>query len=144
MTHGILSGEKCNRDGCEGLMVAVDSDSSCSCHINPPCGHCVNMEFECSHCGFLVEGPEQTYTSSHKAIKPQQIRKSYSQLFEELEDGVFGYITISGKYYWMEAKGKCPVGMEPSEILKEFNTCFGYKWLKIPKNGEFHLKYYTD
>jgi len=140
----MILGEKCGRDGCGGLMVEVDDDSSCSCHINPPCSHCVDMEYECDTCGYLVEKPDHSKASNWATIKPKYIQKSDIQLYKELKDGVFGYVTIYGEYYWMEAKGKYPAGMKSSEILSKFNTCFGYKWLKIPNNGEFHLKYYTD
>lgn len=36
-----------NESHCGGCSIA-DTDYSCSCHINPPCGKCVNSKFEVS------------------------------------------------------------------------------------------------
>jgi len=145
---GLVSGEKCNRDGCNGIMHEIDDDSSCSCHICPPCSHCVDVRFQCDECGYETETPSYSEINSKEASTigiPDYFRwKSTEEKFNELKDNEFGYVTICGKYYWMEAKGKYPEGMTTEEILSKFNTCFGYKWLKAPCNGQFHLKYYTD
>lgn len=140
---GLVDGEICNRDGCKGIMQEVDSDSCCSCHIVAPCGHCENKEFECPKCGHIIEPPsfDNWKPTNYKQMEP---RKTSEQLYNDLPDNEFGYIPIPGKYYWMEAKGKYPEDMTAAEILSKFNTCFGYKWIEVPRNGTFHLKYYTD
>jgi hypothetical protein len=144
--EGLIEGEICNRNGCKGTIERIDDDTSCSCHIHPPCSHCVDARHECKECGHEIDSPEIEYKSvktDHTKIDPWQ-RKSDYELYNELKENEFAYITICGKYYWMEYKGKYPKGMTSQEILGKFNTCFGYKWLRIPQNGEFHLKVYTD
>ena len=53
---GLIEGDLCCRDGCQGIMERHD-EPNCSCHISPPCGNCVNAEYQCSECEFLVERP---------------------------------------------------------------------------------------
>jgi len=42
-------GEICNRDGCTGELVHHD-EGCCTCHINPPCAHCVDDYPYCEEC----------------------------------------------------------------------------------------------
>lgn len=55
-TYGLIEGDRCNRQGCDGEMERYD-EPDCSCHISPPCGNCVNAEFICPKCEYLVEAP---------------------------------------------------------------------------------------
>lgn len=47
---GTLEGERCNRDGCDGVM-EVEKPNGCSCHINPPCHVCMDAAIYCPKCG---------------------------------------------------------------------------------------------
>lgn len=47
---GYFPGEKCNRDGCEGIIQEHASDRGCTCFINPPCSHCVDSRAYCEEC----------------------------------------------------------------------------------------------
>lgn len=140
---GLLEGEVCNRGGCQGIMKEVDDGSSCSCHINPPCGHCVDMLYYCPVCGAETEPPEPIKYESSPSVFSYKW-ETPQERFAKLPLGVFDYVTIPGKYYWMEYWGRYPDSMSAAEILAKFNTCFGYKWIKPPCNGEFHIKVYTD
>lgn len=142
--YGLIEGDICNREGCNGVMSLQETDTQCSCHINPPCSHCVDATYSCNVCEFETEKPEIDEPSSNKPIPDIYRRLPDSVLFDRLPDNEFGYITIAGEYYWMEYKGKYPQGMPAKDIVAKFNTCFGYKWLKIPKDGTFHIKVYTD
>jgi len=146
METGLIQGDVCNRNGCKGVMQQVHNDTGCSCHICPPCSHCVDMLFECDDCEFNTQDLDEGWSPLVKSTStpPVYKRKSDHERFAELADGEFGYITIPGKYYWMEYKGKYPEEMSTKKILENFNTCFGCKWIKHPMNGEFHLKVYTD
>lgn len=144
---GLIEGDICNRNGCKGKMVEKDDGGCCSCHINPPCSYCVNKEYYCSECGEEVGPPEDKGSSSlptNNDPSPWWRVKSPKERFDELPEGKFGYVTIAGKYYWMEYWGKYPEGMGVSDIVSKFNTCFGYKWIKFPEGGVFHIKVYTD
>lgn len=144
---GLLEGETCNRNDCLGVMERIDTDSSCSCHIAPPCSHCVDACYICSECGFETEPPEPvSYSKTKNGGIPDeyQRKKTDRERFDEIPNGVFKYVTIPGTYYFMTYWGKFPEGWGRRDILEKFNTCFGYKWIKFPEDGEFKLKVYTD
>lgn len=152
-TEGLIEGDKCNRNGCAGIMEAVDADTSCSCHINPPCSHCVDMEYECNKCGFLVESPNHEPASKSDPHKPNKsgwyLRKTPEELFAELKEKWDGksidYVdkTPRDNYYFMIKKGLYPEGTTKEDIKSLFNLCFGYAYLNM-ENGVFEIKYYTD
>lgn len=51
---GQLEGDKCNRDGCTGI-IAERAPDNCSCHINPPCHACLKDRHYCPTCGWEAE-----------------------------------------------------------------------------------------
>lgn len=64
---GYEQGEVCNRDGCQGILDEYDTDTSCSCHINPPCGHCVNSRVFCPVCEWDGgEEQQEAWAAEHK------------------------------------------------------------------------------
>lgn len=141
---GLVESDVCNRDGCKGVMQEQDTDTCCSCHISPPCSHCTDAIFECVECGEETENPN--YTSGWEGVETLApvVYKSTQERFDELEDGKFDYVTIAGQYYWMEYWGKTPEGMTADELIKNFNVCFGFQWIKRLKDQVFHIKVYTD
>lgn len=42
-------GMPCPMEGCTGILVNAEV-VDCSCHINPPCGACVDAGYECPEC----------------------------------------------------------------------------------------------
>jgi hypothetical protein len=52
MTEGYEKGDICNRDGCDGILDEHHSDGCCSCHVNPPCSHCVEDRSYCTKCHY--------------------------------------------------------------------------------------------
>ena len=48
--RGSEEGDRCNRDGCDGIM-RIETEENCSCHISAPCHSCVNSWLECDICG---------------------------------------------------------------------------------------------
>ena len=50
-THGETDGDRCNRDGCTGVIELTPLDN-CSCHIDAPCYACMNRLFHCPACGW--------------------------------------------------------------------------------------------
>lgn len=46
---GFEKGHVCNRDGCTGIIQERNDGTYCSCHLNPPCSHCVDS-IERMHC----------------------------------------------------------------------------------------------
>jgi hypothetical protein len=52
---GYIKGEKCNRNGCDGIINEIEVGDGCSCHINPPCSYCCNLNQYCDECGWENE-----------------------------------------------------------------------------------------
>lgn len=46
---GENEGDLCNRDGCGGRL-EFEEPENCSCHINPPCASCTNVQLYCPEC----------------------------------------------------------------------------------------------
>ena len=48
--YGLLKGEVCNRNGCDGIIIH-EREGSCSCHYsNPPCSYCTDDSQYCPKC----------------------------------------------------------------------------------------------
>jgi len=47
--YGYEPEERCYREGCKGTM-QDEREGGCSCHINPPCGHCTHIHTICDTC----------------------------------------------------------------------------------------------
>lgn len=70
-------------DYCEGCSI-LDRDRSCSCHINPPCGKCVDSKFEVSP--YLINYEHITVTKDTKRkIHRWECFKGDKEIFEKLE-----------------------------------------------------------
>ena len=70
---GCFTGEICNRNGCRGSIDEYESESSCSCHINPPCSYCVDDRHYCPTCNW--DGREEQIEAERTRYTPEQLEK---------------------------------------------------------------------
>lgn len=49
---GYVTGDVCNRNGCNGVIQEYEKDCVCYCHINPPCSCCTTARGYCETCGW--------------------------------------------------------------------------------------------
>ena len=49
-TIGVMEGQTCNRDGCQGTM-ALEPLHGCTCFQNAPCSACMGRNIVCNECG---------------------------------------------------------------------------------------------
>lgn len=149
MNEGILKGEKCNRDGCDGIIDAQEKEGCCSCHINPPCGYCTTPSEYCPECGWSAEEEQREYLKEYAKrtkVSYQYQYKSDEQLFKELKNGVFGYIrVVSGGHTIVRLKGKHP-NMTTKEIYSKLNLYENPHMPRMKKFTEsmFELTYFCD
>ena len=151
MSEGLLRGEKCNRDGCNGIIEEGEKDGCCSCHINPPCGYCTTQTEYCPICGWSAEEEQREYDkrqSEYYLKNPprQYVYKSDEQLFNELKDGEFGYIrVVSGGHTIVRLKGKHP-NLSSSEIYRKLNLHENPNMPRMKRfsETEFELTYFCD
>lgn len=151
MNEGVLKGEKCNRDGCNGIIDEHEKDGCCSCHINPPCSYCTTQTGYCPECGWSAEEEQREYDEKQKEYylknPPKTIvYKSDEQLFSELKDGEFGYIrVISGGHTIVRLRGKHP-NMSAKDIYSKLNLYENPHMPRMKKfsETEFELTYFCD
>lgn len=67
-----------DEDYCDGCTIA-DWETSCSCHINPPCGKCVGSKFEVSP--YLIN-----YTHHKNGKKKIECFKGDKETFKKLSE----------------------------------------------------------
>ena len=67
MTAGFDEGERCGRDGCEGVIECRRSEN-CSCHLSAPCSSCVAPREFCPACGWEAKDePEESQIATSAA-----------------------------------------------------------------------------
>ena len=111
-----ISCEFCIHEGddvyCEGCTI-LDLDSSCSCHICPPCSKCVGSKFEVSPC--LIN-----YIHHKNGRKRWECFKGYQQTFEKLT-------LMEEKGFHLSAEtlttGEIAMYVEDGEIDYEIEIC---------------------
>lgn len=156
MNDGLLKGEKCNRNGCKGIIEEGEKDGCCSCHINPPCGYCTIQTEYCPVCGWSAEEEQREYEEREYEERQRQyylenppkpiVHKSDEQRFQELKDGEFGCIHVeSGGHTIVRLRGKHP-NMSAKEIYSKLNL---YENPHMPRmkrftNTTFELTYFCD
>jgi hypothetical protein len=57
---GYWGGDRCNRNGCDG-EIELDPVVDCSCHIDPPCGACVDRLARCPVCDWRSDEEEAAH-----------------------------------------------------------------------------------
>ena len=136
---GYLEGERCNRDGCCGIIEAYPKEGCCSCHINSPCSYCTTPTEYCPICGWDAREEQEEHdkylSSLYKPIVTH-VWKSSSDLFDELKDDEFGYVHLDS-----EAKSVTRVkGKHPNMGISEI-----YKRLGLSENPNMpRMKHYSD
>lgn len=134
---GYLEGEKCNRDGCAGIIKEREK-RSCSCHINPPCSACTENRGYCEVCGWDAseEKPKgNNETFNHFWFKPKE--------FKDLDRTKIDWISLSHTHFSMIKRGVYPEGTAQEEVLNKVKGTFGGRFAKFG-NGEFEYIAYTD
>ena len=63
---GYFKGEKCNRNGCNGIIDEHEKEGECTCHINPPCSYCTTQTSYCPKCGWSASEEEYEYHLNRK------------------------------------------------------------------------------
>jgi hypothetical protein len=59
LSAGEEPGERCNREGCAGIIENKTGDESCSCHIVAPCSKCTGAHCFCPECDWNYFGGEK-------------------------------------------------------------------------------------
>lgn len=154
---GYLKGESCNRNGCDGVIDEHESESSCSCHINPPCSYCTDSREYCPVCEW--EGREEQLEKQYKPL-PNDLQSYYNRTMAredthrmKVDKMRRGEIPIENLTWYFEGHthftmkkiGVFPGGMTKDEVEKEVIGTFGGHFTSFDKNkGTFNYIAYTD
>ena len=158
ITHGVLKGEQCNRNGCAGIIDEHEKEGGCSCHINPPCSYCTTDTAYCPVCGWdcgeevdtpvdpeVAKGNQEYYAKQLEAFKDDEDR--FNRLFsgkEKIEKLEVRYYSHSNSS--MLKKGVFPPGTETRDsiVQREEGTFGGRFQMFDSKMGRFEYIAYTD
>jgi hypothetical protein len=137
---GYIKDERCNRNGCFGVLYRKEQDGECSCHRgNPPCGYCVESIGCCPECGwneidsmgtrevliekstFFIELRIPTHSCDFRIVKAMECAP------EDVDEGTINaIINLSPEEY-----------INREEIYKNFYKIYepslGFNWAIISK-----------
>ena len=162
MNEGYLKGEKCNRNGCEGIIAEHYTDTCCSCHNNPPCSHCTTSREYCPVCDWSgrdeqIETESKITESYGYAGMPglsyynSEGANTYRSRVLKMMSGQMArpntlmYVNEGHTHFSMIKKGIFPEGMKREDLLKEINGTFGGRFQYYNADtGVFNFIAYTD
>lgn len=159
--EGYLKGEKCNRNDCIGIIDEHEKEGCCSCHINPPCSYCTELNAFCETCGWsaLEEQYEidrinselykknQVYYENQR-VQWQEAEELFSKKFRgEIQADKLEIRAYSHSNSSMRKIGVFPKGSETKEtLLPHVIGTFGGRFTMLITKDSFRFEYiaYTD
>ncbi|UTU08026.1 hypothetical protein CcrC1_gp340 [Caulobacter phage C1] len=143
MAFGTLEGERCWRNGCDGVIEAPAAEN-CTCFQRPPCNACVTPREVCLTCGwiaaeegeplngFLVHYNEDRTVLTDCKPRPLDPRK-------------IDWRSRSHSNASMIKEGVFPPGLSREDVEKAVAGTFGGRFVHFdPVAGAFKYIAYTD
>lgn len=157
---GNEKGEICNRNNCAGIISEHETETSCSCHSNPPCSHCTTDRNFCPECDWSAQEEQrindQNYRDSDIYKQNQEYYKRQNnewdkarKLFYEMYSGKVAaekliIRTEPHTHFTQKVFGVFPIGTETrSSLLHKVDGAFGGRWEKF-NDYSFCYIAYTD
>jgi hypothetical protein len=140
MNLGYETGDKCNREGCLGIIKEREKET-CSCHINPPCSACVEPRAYCESCGW--DEKEEQLSKPVKNIPGSETYNFKPLQVKDLDKTKINWISLHHTHFSMIKKGVYPEGTKEKEVLELVKGTFGGRFTRFG-NGEFEYIAYTD
>ncbi len=138
MGVGYLSGDRCNRDGCKGILDAHPSEN-CSCHIDPPCYSCSQPREFCPVCDWQGADEEwPKYAPTEYVGLMVQVPKPRPLDRTKIDWRVTSHTNSS-----QLCRGCYPEGATKEDVEKLVKGTFGGRFNKF-RDGEFEYVAYTD
>lgn len=138
--NGYCEGDKCDRNGCEGV-IQLHPIENCSCHIFAPCFACTSPRCFCDVCGWEESEDEIEKDDQLNAIELA------SYIFHEhsLDKTKIDWKSKSHTHFSMIKKGCFPKGTSREEVRKQVDGTFGGRFTHWDeKSCEFEFIAYTD
>lgn len=161
---GDCKGEKCNRNGCVGIIDEHDSEGSCSCHINPPCSHCTTAREYCPECGWEAsddqaeyDKQQNDYWNSAAGKRDQEYYQEQDRKWREQEEVFWKRFRSSEPVTEFEARieshtnssqkvtGMYPLDMPTEMLMSHIKGSWGGRFeMHNQETGRFVYIAYTD
>lgn len=162
--EGYSLGDKCNRNGCEGIIMEHDLEGGCSCHINPPCSYCETPKEFCPTCNWDAaeekrEEDNKYFSNNYKGFgnkqmhdfyyeqqaKQQEFDKNFTLMYKgEVEADKLIITQKSHTHFSMIKRGVFPKNSYTREqLLNEIRGTFGGRFISLT-DYSFEYIAYTD
>ncbi|MCO7511824.1 hypothetical protein [Serratia fonticola] len=138
---GYNEGDKCARDGCEGV-IELEPVKDCSCHLSAPCWQHTSADMYCADCGWRAADDPlcvREIASISMGGPVPQIEKRRRVLDPTKIDWVDGLHTCSS----MTKEGVYPDGTTWKEVEEKVRGTFGGRF-EYFRDGKFKYIAYTD
>lgn len=147
VTPGFEVGERCGRNGCNGLIAdTYRPDGGCSCHISPPCGFCTTPREECPECDWRLVDEETSFNGFRVGpVKPSGAWTHYRP--RPLDPTKIDYRISVHSNSSQLCEGVYPPSDDPTAdraaVLARVKGTFGGRFQHFG-NGRFSYVAYTD
>lgn len=141
--HGLLKGDLCNRNKCKGIIDEYETDTCCSCHINPPCSHCTEDRNYCPVCDWQGKDDYIQHMNGFVIHTDSKTHNHNSWKRRELDNSKIDYHILSHTNSSQICEGVYPEGTTREDVLEQVKGTFGGRF-KHFGNGKFKYVAYTD
>lgn len=161
LVEGYSEGEICNRNGCNGIIKEHEKEGRCSCHINPPCSYCTELNAYCETCGWDAKEEQDEYDKQQMEVykKNESYYAQQRKEFDEARDLFYKKyrgeipaekLEMRGEphtHFTMKKIGVFPKGSETYEsLLPKVRGTFGGRFTTVIDKDSYRFEYiaYTD
>jgi len=139
MTNGCEEGDKCGRNGCEGVIKFQESEN-CSCHLGAPCSSCTQVRLHCPECDWeAVEEHLNDYVVT--VNKATGVYEDWRP--RPLDPTRIDYRSLAHSSCSMIKEGVYPEGTTREEVRALVDGTFGGRFEHFG-GGKFRFIAYTD
>ena len=136
---GQEDGQTCWRNGCKGV-ISLAKQSDCSCHIAPPCGHCVEPKEYCPECDWHAKDDEQ--------VSYRHLGGGISEMLtgpqpRPLDPRKIDYRITTHTNASQLCEGVYPEGATREDVERRVRGTFGGRFERFG-DGKFKYVAYTD
>lgn len=137
---GYEQGERCNRDGCDGV-IEEHALEGCSCHINPPCSACTADRCYCPKCDW--QGADDTTFNDYVVNVDRQTGAYKWWEPRKLDPTKIDWHSKPHSNSSMVKEGVYPPDATMAEVQQKVVGTFGGRF-EYFRDGKFKYIAYTD
>ncbi len=140
---GYTTEDRCNRNGCVGIIEEYAKEGACSCHINPPCSYCVNDNHFCPICNWDGLEDQRSYTPNLQQAEYQRREAFYKKYNSSEPIEEYEARTEPHTHFTQIVIGVFPPTMSKTELAEKVKGTFGGRFERLTES-RFKYIAYTD